>query len=98
MGYRLTAGMGCRLTVGMGYRLTPSTVQGGRFAAASRMLDGSSCSCCQSLKFSKQLMRGVEKQTLHEANQRECQLLVERWTSDECAQAVMQFFAKKAKM
>ena len=81
-----------------GLQTDPEHSAGGRFAAASSMLDGSSCSCYQSLKFSKQLMRGVEKQTLHEANQRECQLLVERWTSDECAQAVMQFFAKKAKM
>lgn len=52
----------------------------------------------QSLRFSKQLMRDTERAALHDANRRECELLVERWTSDECAQAVMQFFSKKAKM
>ena len=54
--------------------------------------------CFQSLRFSKQLMRATDKATLHDANKRECELLVERWTSDECANAIMQFFAKKAKM
>ncbi|XP_077982955.1 enoyl-CoA delta isomerase 2-like [Glandiceps talaboti] len=51
-----------------------------------------------SLKFSKNLVRGVDKDILHKVNDQECELLIERWTSDECAQAVMNFFSRKAKL
>ena len=43
-------------------------------------------------------MRDVHKEALHAANKRECELLTERWTSEDCIQAIMSFFAKKAKM
>ncbi|XP_006816317.1 enoyl-CoA delta isomerase 2-like [Saccoglossus kowalevskii] len=51
-----------------------------------------------SLSLSKQLIRGVDKDTLLKVNDQECELLIERWTSDECAQAVMNFFTKKSKL
>ncbi|XP_069073649.1 enoyl-CoA delta isomerase 2-like isoform X2 [Pleurodeles waltl] len=52
----------------------------------------------QSLAFSKQMMRGVEKEKLHAVNSQECERLVERWTSDECMNAVLSFFQKKSNL
>ncbi|XP_068604014.1 enoyl-CoA delta isomerase 2 isoform X2 [Brachionichthys hirsutus] len=52
----------------------------------------------QSLALSKQLLRSVEKDRLHAVNDAEVELLVERWTSDECFNAVMSFFQAKAKL
>jgi peroxisomal 3,2-trans-enoyl-CoA isomerase len=52
----------------------------------------------QSLALSKQLCRSAEKDKLHDVNNKECDLLAERWLSEECAQAVMAFMARKAKM
>lgn len=51
-----------------------------------------------SLSLSKQLIRSQEKQRLYEVNDAEVKLLVERWTSDECFNAVMSFFQAKAKL
>ncbi|XP_070575756.1 enoyl-CoA delta isomerase 2-like isoform X2 [Ptychodera flava] len=51
-----------------------------------------------SLKLTKELVRGIDKEVLHKVNKAECELLVERWTSDECVQAVMDFFAKRSKL
>ncbi|XP_051871917.1 enoyl-CoA delta isomerase 2, mitochondrial isoform X2 [Pristis pectinata] len=51
-----------------------------------------------SLAFSKRLIRGVEKETLHAVNAQECDRLVERWLSEECMKAIMSFFEKKAKL
>lgn len=47
------------------------------------------------LSKSKQLIRGMEHQTLHDVNKKECDLLVELWQSDECANAVMKFLSRK---
>jgi len=49
----------------------------------------------QSLKFSKTLNRDAERETLHKVNEAECDLLVERWQSQECINAIMSFFSKK---
>ncbi|KAK5849532.1 hypothetical protein PBY51_013860 [Eleginops maclovinus] len=51
-----------------------------------------------SLALSKQLIRSAEKQRLHEVNDAEVERLTERWTSDECFNAVMSFFQNKAKL
>ncbi|XP_060705938.1 enoyl-CoA delta isomerase 2, mitochondrial [Hemiscyllium ocellatum] len=51
-----------------------------------------------SLAFSKQLIRGVEKEKLHAVNAQECERLVERWLSEECMKAIMGFFEKKSKL
>lgn len=52
----------------------------------------------KSLLYSKMLMRDVVKADLHAANNRECDRLVERFTSDEALQAVMNFFKAKGKL
>ncbi|XP_069769604.1 enoyl-CoA delta isomerase 2 isoform X5 [Narcine bancroftii] len=51
-----------------------------------------------SLALSKQLIRGVEKETLHAVNAQECERLVERWLSEDCMSAIMNFFEKKSKL
>ncbi|XP_061660491.1 enoyl-CoA delta isomerase 2, mitochondrial isoform X2 [Syngnathoides biaculeatus] len=51
-----------------------------------------------SLALSKQLIRSVEKERLHAVNDAEVERLMERWTSDECFNAVMDFFRSKAKL
>ncbi|CAM4511890.1 unnamed protein product [Caretta caretta] len=51
-----------------------------------------------SLALSKRLIRGVEKEKLHAVNCQECELLTERWLSDECRTAIMSFFGKKSKL
>ncbi|XP_008940947.1 PREDICTED: enoyl-CoA delta isomerase 2, mitochondrial [Merops nubicus] len=50
------------------------------------------------LAMSKQLLRSMDKEKLHEVNSRECELLQERWLSDECVNAIVSFFQKKAKL
>lgn len=52
----------------------------------------------QSLSFSKQLLRSVEKERLHAVNDAEVERLLERWMSDECFSAVMSFFQGRAKL
>lgn len=51
-----------------------------------------------SLALSKQLMRSVDRERLHAVNDAEVERLMERWTSDECFNAVMSFFQAKAKL
>ncbi|XP_046702095.1 enoyl-CoA delta isomerase 2, mitochondrial [Silurus meridionalis] len=51
-----------------------------------------------SLALSKQLIRQVEKDKLHAVNDAEVDRLIERWLSDECMQAIMNFFQGKAKL
>ncbi|XP_037085806.1 enoyl-CoA delta isomerase 2-like [Pollicipes pollicipes] len=52
----------------------------------------------KSLVYSKALTRDRERQLLHEVNDIECDRLVERWTSDDCVNAIMKFFSAKSKM
>ena len=52
----------------------------------------------QSLALSKQLVRSVELERLHAANDAEVERLVERWQSDECMAAIMGFFQGKSKL
>ena len=52
----------------------------------------------QSLLLSKQLIRDSSRDLLHEANEKECALLEERWLSEECMQAVMAFMQRKSKL
>lgn len=51
-----------------------------------------------SLALSKQLIRSMEKDRLHAVNDAEVERLVERWTSDECFNAIMSFFQAKSKL
>ncbi|KAM9774475.1 enoyl-CoA delta isomerase 2, mitochondrial [Syngnathus typhle] len=51
-----------------------------------------------SLALSKQLIRSMEKERLHAVNDAEVERLTERWTSDECFNAVMSFFQAKSKL
>lgn len=51
----------------------------------------------QSLRYSKQLIRDAIKNQLHDINRKECTLLEERWTSEECMNAIMTFFAEQTK-
>ncbi|NXI49505.1 ECI2 isomerase, partial [Chloroceryle aenea] len=46
----------------------------------------------------KQLLRSKEKEKLHEVNSRECEVLKERWLSDDCINAIVSFFQKKSKL
>ncbi|CAG05340.1 unnamed protein product, partial [Tetraodon nigroviridis] len=50
------------------------------------------------LLFSKLLIRSTEKERLHAVNDAEVERLVERWTSDDCVNAIMSFFQNKAKL
>ena len=52
----------------------------------------------QSLLLSKQLIRDSFRDLLHEANEKECALLEERWLSEECMQAIMAFMQRKSKL
>ncbi|XP_048755262.1 enoyl-CoA delta isomerase 2-like [Ostrea edulis] len=47
-----------------------------------------------SLQKSKFLSREMLRETLHQVNKKECEILVERWQSEECFQAIMKFFSK----
>ncbi|NXJ91519.1 ECI2 isomerase, partial [Corythaixoides concolor] len=51
-----------------------------------------------SLAVSKQLLRSMEKEKLHAVNSKECEVLEERWLSDECMNAIASFFQKKSKL
>lgn len=50
----------------------------------------------QSMQYSKVLIRGAERELLHKVNIEECKLLVERWQSNECMTAIMNFFQEKS--
>lgn len=54
--------------------------------------------CFQSLLFSKRLIRSPDKERLHAVNDAEVERLVERWTSDDCFNAMMSFFQNKSKL
>jgi len=49
----------------------------------------------QSLTTSRKLIRDAEKAKLKEVNTRECDLIMERWCSEEFMQAIMNFFSRK---
>ena len=51
----------------------------------------------QSLSKSKELIRGVDREKLEEVNLVECELLEERWLSEECMMAIMDFMQRKNK-
>ncbi|CAH2284224.1 enoyl- delta isomerase 2, mitochondrial isoform X2 [Pelobates cultripes] len=51
-----------------------------------------------SLAYSKQLIREIEKEKLHAVNIQECERLKERWLSEECMNAIISFFQSKAKL
>ncbi|NWR95215.1 ECI2 isomerase, partial [Furnarius figulus] len=51
-----------------------------------------------SLAVSKQLLRNMEKEKLHAVNSKECEVLMQRWLSDECMNAIVSFFQKKSKL
>ncbi len=38
----------------------------------------------------------MDRDALHKANEKECELLEERWQSQECFDAVLKFFQKQA--
>jgi len=50
----------------------------------------------KSLVFSKELVRGREAALLHEVNLKECERLEERWTSEDCMNAIMKFFSARS--
>ena len=49
----------------------------------------------QSLAKSKQLLRAVQLEALQSSNKAECELLEERWLSEECMKAIMEFIQRK---
>ena len=51
--------------------------------------------CFQSMQYSKVLIRDAERELLKKVNLEECNLLVERWQSNECMNAIMNFFQQK---
>ena len=59
--------------------------------------------CCinptllQSLQKSKALIRSSLKDQLLAVNDEECELLEQRWLSDECAAAIIKFMQRKMK-
>jgi peroxisomal 3,2-trans-enoyl-CoA isomerase len=58
-----------------------------------------SCHCLfQTMRLSKVLIRNTERDTLHSVNATECKQLVERWQSQECINAIMNFFSKKSNL
>ncbi|XP_014929067.2 enoyl-CoA delta isomerase 2 isoform X1 [Acinonyx jubatus] len=50
------------------------------------------------MRISKQVIRNREKEKLHAINAEESRVLQERWLSDECTNAVMNFLTRKAKL
>ena len=52
----------------------------------------------QSLQLSKELIRDTFRDMLHDINEKEAALLEERWLSEECMQAIMNFMQRKAKL
>jgi len=49
----------------------------------------------KSMRLSKALVRDRVRAELHRVNKAECDLLQERWISDECMGAIMEFMARK---
>jgi peroxisomal 3,2-trans-enoyl-CoA isomerase len=52
----------------------------------------------KSLIYSKDLVRGRERDVLHAVNKAECDRLEERWQSEDCMNAIMKFFSRKSKV
>lgn len=52
----------------------------------------------QSMILSKRLIRGFDKETLHRVNEMECELLEQLWQSEECMNAILQFFSRHSKL
>ncbi|XP_059966768.1 enoyl-CoA delta isomerase 2 isoform X1 [Mesoplodon densirostris] len=50
------------------------------------------------MKISKQVIRNREKEKLHAINAEESSILQERWLSDECMNAIVNFLSKKANL
>ncbi|XP_039078678.1 enoyl-CoA delta isomerase 2 [Hyaena hyaena] len=50
------------------------------------------------MRISKQVIRNGEKEKLHAVNAEESRILQERWLSDECMNAIMNFLTRKAKL
>jgi len=50
----------------------------------------------KSLVYGKQLSRQFDHELLHKVNVAECDRLLERWQSQDCMEAVMKFFSRKA--
>ena len=50
------------------------------------------------MRISKQVIRNREKEKLHAINAEESSILQERWLSDECMNAIVNFLSKKAKL
>jgi len=48
-----------------------------------------------SLRACKEIVRAVDREALHAANTKECEVLAARWQSDECAAAIIEFFKRK---
>lgn len=51
----------------------------------------------ESLRITKTLARSHEIEHLRNVSRKECDLLIERWTSKECFEAIMQFMNRKKK-
>uniref|UniRef100_A0A8C4QPI8 Enoyl-CoA delta isomerase 2 n=1 Tax=Eptatretus burgeri TaxID=7764 RepID=A0A8C4QPI8_EPTBU len=51
----------------------------------------------KALHLSRQLIRQLERETLHKTNEAECQLLKELWLSPDCASAIATFFQHKTR-
>jgi peroxisomal 3,2-trans-enoyl-CoA isomerase len=49
----------------------------------------------KSLVYTKELIRGRERELLHEINTAECDRITERVQSEDCKNAIMKFFSKK---
>jgi len=49
----------------------------------------------ESLREGRRLLRTWTREQLHKTNQEECRVLVKRWQSEECMEAIMEFFAAK---
>lgn len=49
----------------------------------------------QTMQKSKELLRRVSIATLEKVNAEECEVLEERWLSDECMEAILKFMQRK---
>jgi peroxisomal 3,2-trans-enoyl-CoA isomerase len=51
------------------------------------------------MQFSKGLVRNEEiRMKLHQVNKEECDVIKDRWISDECTQALQKFFTRKSNL
>ena len=49
----------------------------------------------KSLQKTKQLLRWVDREKLDRVNAQECDVLEERWLSEECMRAILDFMQRK---